>query len=258
MNHPVADVHVPGLLAQLLPLQGRPRVYWGKIMHGGKRLLKGRNSEPHLPKSISWFPPYASGAGYALSGDLVRAVAFPAVKLVPMVNEDAHMGIVLLPFDVQRVSTDTVHAHGLGDCTTPEHISIVHYVKDPGGHDCMSDMHANITRGEAVCKNRYCGPLVCNSTGPQGKKRCEVDADAVVWERVHQGRACEQNPEGITRIRPERHMVDLKCCLQICEQTCGCTAVDYYGPVSARRGAAVHTPLLTAAAAGQYVVQPLH
>ena len=60
-------------------------------MAGGPIQREGnhRNRETALPHGVNWFPPYASGAGYALSWDLVQTVAFPSVKRLDMVNEVA-------------------------------------------------------------------------------------------------------------------------------------------------------------------------
>lgn len=56
------------------------------------------------------FPPYASGGGYVLSRDLVVLVAFPQVEPVLMTNEDAYLGIVLLPYNVIRLHQEEVRA----------------------------------------------------------------------------------------------------------------------------------------------------
>lgn len=78
------------LLAELAPLP-KERLYYGKMMAGGPIQREGnhRNRETALPHGVNWFPPYASGAGYALSWDLVQTVAFPSVKRLDMVNEVA-------------------------------------------------------------------------------------------------------------------------------------------------------------------------
>ena len=202
------------------------RVYFGNMMAGGKVLRTTRNAEPNLPQSMNWYPPYASGAGYALSADIVKLVAYPAVKLIDMVNEDAHLGIVLLPFDVNRISTKKIHAHGIGSCIPADMMIAVHYVKDKTPYDCFKDIHANVTKGLPICKSRYCGPATCDDEHPKGKKACNVANPQ--WERIADGATCEHNPDGIERFAVGKHMVDVKCCRARCEELCECTAFDYY------------------------------
>ena len=148
-----------------------------------------------------------------------------------MTNEDAHLGVVLLPFDVHRAGTRKIHSHGVSGCTPAADIAIVHYVKDTSEHDCFAAIHTNITAGRPVCKNRYCGPRTCDARpGPTGKKRCKPPPGrGRKWEPIAQGKACEKNADGVARAGVAKHMVTLECCLQHCEHTCGCTAVDYYG-----------------------------
>ena len=44
--------------------------------------------------------------------------------------------------------------------------------------------------------------------------------------------ACEKNKDGVERIGIAKHMVSLECCKRQCLHTCGCVAIDYYGPGS--------------------------
>jgi hypothetical protein len=220
-------VNVPALLADISKYPPE-RLYYGNMMSGGKVLRTTRNGEPNLPRSMDWYPPYASGAGYVLSQDLVHAVAFPAVQLVDMVNEDAHLGILMLPFDVERVSTKKIHAHGVSVCTPVEQVIAVHYVKDKSQFDCMMDIHTNVTKGEPICKSRYCGPAVCDDQHPRQHEACKVDKKSLKWETIAEGSTCESNSENIERFAVGRHMTDLKCCKQRCEERCDCVAIDYY------------------------------
>jgi hypothetical protein len=132
----------PDALVHELSRLPRKRLYWGRMMGGGPiQRDGGRNAEPNMPRGVDWFPPYASGGGgYALSWDLVHAVAFPLVKQLDMVNEDGHLGVLLLPYDVHRETTQHVHPYGIqregGKCTAAADVVAVHYVKDAGEHDC--------------------------------------------------------------------------------------------------------------------------
>lgn len=179
-------VNVRTLLKEVAKLPSKERVYFGQMLAGGKVLRTSRNAEKNLPRSMDWYPPYASGAGYMLSADLVKAIAFPAVRLLDMVNEDAHLGIVLLPFDVKRVSTHKIAAYGLSACTDLDDVIAVHYVKDKTTHDCMVELHENATSGKQVCKSRYCGPVVCEEEFPRRAKKCEVKEPK--WEVIQAGK----------------------------------------------------------------------
>lgn len=225
------------LLSELSQLPTE-RLYWGKMMGGGPVQRSGnRNSEPNLPKGVNWFPPYASGGGgYVLSWDLVHAVAFPPVKLLQMVNEDGHMGLFLLPYDVARRSSHKVHPYGIqrdssGKCISAKDIIAIHYVKDAAEHDCMSSIHANVSAGTVICESRFCGPTDCNFTFPRPRKshrrRCK-SSNTNHWKAIDSRFSCEVNPENITRFFVAKRMRDLSCCQQLCEELCDCAAVDYY------------------------------
>jgi hypothetical protein len=100
-----------------------------------------------------YFPPYASGGGYVLTADLVKIVALPPVEPVLMTNEDAYLGIVMLPFNVKRVHQEEVWPHGLrGGCRDGAGIKSIHYVKaSKSDYGCMAEINTNISKGLQVC-----------------------------------------------------------------------------------------------------------
>lgn len=169
-------VSVGALLTQLSTLP-KERLYFGKMMGGGPiQHDKGRNSEPNMPVGVNWFPPYASGGGgYVLSWDLVQTVAFPPVKLLDMVNEDGHLGIVLLPFDIHRVTTSHIYPYGVHrsdtGCIDSTKMISIHYVKDKAEDDCMADIHYNVSHAFPICESRFCGPVNCNFSLPRPKQK---------------------------------------------------------------------------------------
>ena len=59
----------------------------------------GRYGERNFP--VDTFPPYASGIFLVLSADLLGAFARAPAKLRTMTNDDAQVGVVLLPYDVE-------------------------------------------------------------------------------------------------------------------------------------------------------------
>jgi hypothetical protein len=231
----------PRALLNELEAMPMARLYWGKMMGGGPVQRSGnRNSEPNLPHGVDWFPPYASGGGgYVLSWDLAHAVAFPPVKLLEMVNEDGHLGVFLLPYDVARRSSRKVYPYGIqrdhGGCTLAADIIAIHYVKDKGKFDCMAAIHANVTAGLPVCESRFCGPINCDFKFPWPRKghahRCKpasVSTSTSRWSTIHAKRSCEVNGEGVNRFFVAKRMRDVSCCQRLCESLCDCTAVDYY------------------------------
>jgi hypothetical protein len=54
-----------------------------------------------------------SGAGYALSVDVATAYSHPPVEPIKMLNEDAYLGLALLPYNVRRVSSAGIFPNGI-------------------------------------------------------------------------------------------------------------------------------------------------
>jgi hypothetical protein len=59
-----------------------------------------------------------SGGGYVLGYNLVSHLANPIVQPIKMLNEDAYLGVALLQFNVNRVSTMEVYPNGIKGCKT--------------------------------------------------------------------------------------------------------------------------------------------
>ena len=127
-------VNVDRLLTTLLT-HPPESLYFGFSMYKQGVVRAGsKNSEPtgegFLPDSMpSTYPPYMSGGGYVLGYDVVDIVAYPRVQPVKMLNEDAYLGIVLLQYNVNRVSTMEIFPNGIKGCKTGEQILMIHYVK---------------------------------------------------------------------------------------------------------------------------------
>ena len=80
------------------------RFYLGHHMRGQnvihfEKTKNGRYGERNFP--IDTFPPYASGVFLVLSADLLGPFARAPAKLRTMTNDDAQVGVVLLPYDVE-------------------------------------------------------------------------------------------------------------------------------------------------------------
>jgi len=115
-----------------------------------------------------------------------------------------------------------------GACTAASDVVGIHYVKDKGEYDCMAAIHANVTVGRPVCESRYCGPIDCNFTFPRSRKHTRCDRAPLPWSVISDSHSCEINSQGIERMFIAKRMRDLTCCQQLCLETCGCVAVDYY------------------------------
>jgi len=228
------DAYV-NLEGMLLEAKGLPKelVYWGSMQV--QPILRGghRNAEFSMPREMSSFPPYASGGGYMLSADLAWYVGNPPVEPLPMTNEDAYLGVALLPFNVKRYNTPRVYAHGTNGCIATQNIGVIHYVKDDQNNlDCMDELHEIVTsnNGTMVCRSRYCGPMTCDYGKPAGWQKClkKVDNATTEWAPISKSRACEGNSEGVTRFKYSEGIKGPLCCQQLCDETCGCVAVDFY------------------------------
>jgi len=214
----------------------KSRMYWGTMAENMPiiRNRQNRNHEAHLPAKMRIFPPYASGAGYMVSADIARYIAKPPLEPLTMRNEDAYVGVSLLPYNITRVHSDLVFAHGVMICTAVEDIGVVHYVKDKNGQDCMNDLHEIIgsNNGTEVCNSRFCGPMVCDFPKPHNHKKCAAEntekGKVAAWVINDAHKACEGNSEGIEKISFQDGIKGIECCRQLCDQTCGCAAVDYF------------------------------
>lgn len=119
--------------------------------------------------------------------------------------------------------------HGLrGGCRDGSGVKSVHYVK-PIEYGCMEEIHRNLTEGKQVCRTKFCGPPgVCKYKHPTGKNACNVTARSS-WETLSTVLSCETSFDapGVTRMKYDE-VLSLTCCKTLCEETCGCNAVDYY------------------------------
>lgn len=215
------------------------RLYFGYLMNNVPLLrsssrLSSRNKEKsgvgYLPDMMpGHFSPYMSGAGYMISCDLVHVVSSPVLKPVKMLNEDAYMGIVLLPFNITRITSSLIYPYGiLGVCINPSNVGVVHYLKEGNKYGCMRNMHANITSGNNVCRTKFCNvpKSLCTYAHPASAGKCRVSENPK-WKVISPKAACERNSEGVVR-RSHAQVMNKECCLKLCEETCWCVAVDYY------------------------------
>eukprot|EP00729_Bicosta_minor_P013168 gene13168-22845_t len=228
-------VNVDRFLATLL-MHKPENLYFGFSMYNQGIMRTGsKNSEPkgegYLPDSMpSTYPPYMSGGGYVLGYDLVDLVANPRVQPVKMLNEDAYLGIVLLQFNVNRVSTLEIFPNGIKGCKTGDQILLIHYVK-ANEYPCMVSMHRNVTTpGGKVCRSKSCGPVEhCEIKHPS--KRCDKEiSKKSSWTETSGTAACESNGDSRMSIARTSYqeLEGFPCCKRLCEETCGCIAVDYF------------------------------
>jgi len=131
------------------------------------------NYEPTLVNAL--YDVYASGAGYMVSGDVAKFLGHPPFQPRKMVNEDAAMGRLLSPYDIQPIhltllerEEDAVLPFGVdpqkGDrCRDSEGIIVVHWIRD---ECCMKRIQQNASRGLPFCDSW------CRET-QEGVEECE-------------------------------------------------------------------------------------
>ena len=100
----------------------------------------------------------------------------------------------------------------------------------------MVSMHKNVTTpGGKVCRSKSCGPVEhCEIKHPS--KRCdkEITKDKSSWSQISGTAACEDNndppqpPKGKIVRTSYQELEGFPCCQRLCEETCGCVAVDYF------------------------------
>ena len=121
------------------------------------------------------------------------------------------------------------HAHAHYNNNAGDQIQLVHYVKALD-HPCMVSMHENITNGEKVCRSKSCGPVEhCEIKHPH-KKCTPKPGDKAAWVEVSGAAACETNDDPGVKIEriSYQELEGFDCCKRLCEETCGCIAVDYF------------------------------
>ncbi len=99
---------VVDILVQELKLKSsRKSYYWGKILNRQKVLTSGKFAEKQWFLTEMYLP-YAIGAGYILSGDLVRCISLVSNHLMLYHNEDVSVSVWISPYNVERVNDNRV------------------------------------------------------------------------------------------------------------------------------------------------------
>lgn len=101
-------------------------LYWGYMTEKGQVWRWGvwREDKWFLSK---YYLPYAQGAGYVISGDLLHQLALSAHMLVEYVSEDVSMGVWLAPFVVKRCHESKIKPDLSSHCKNTD--IITHYQK---------------------------------------------------------------------------------------------------------------------------------
>ena len=81
--------------------------YWGKMIEDAQVFTDGKFAEKHWSLGKKYIP-YAIGAGYVVSGNLVRLIARNSGSVMPYHNEDVSVSVWITPYDVQRQHSDGV------------------------------------------------------------------------------------------------------------------------------------------------------
>ena len=125
-------VNLPTLVRLLRVLPTRSLYAGADIGAGSQVLTQGKNAESAALHTLlgGRFPSYMSGAGYLLSADVAGVVSAPAPLRRWVNNEDAAVGLQLLPFNITRIRLSRlIFANGIptGRCFNPKVVLLVHY-----------------------------------------------------------------------------------------------------------------------------------
>ena len=89
------------IVEELRQRTSKKSYYWGKMFKQSRVRTTGKFAEKEWFLCDS-YPPYALGAAYIISGDLVRIIALNYHKLVKYHNEDVSVSVWISPYDVER------------------------------------------------------------------------------------------------------------------------------------------------------------
>eukprot|EP00035_Acanthoeca_spectabilis_P014051 m.266373 g.266373 ORF g.266373 m.266373 type:complete len:404 (-) comp16036_c0_seq25:4871-6082(-) len=221
-------VNLEQLLSEIDPLP-RQLLYYGSMRAGPVVRTKGhRNAEPWLPAAMTSFAPYAGGTGYVLSWDLVQVVAFPRLPHLRMLNEDAYIGQLLLPYDIYRYHSNQIMSDRFFDCIPAADLTLLHLSQIIGDGQFMEKVHTNITAQLPVCKARFSGVLNCSFDFPRPSGVTLSNRTGLAWNLTSGTHSCEENEEDIRVMFSAGEMRLLSCCQQLCLETEGCVGIDYY------------------------------
>jgi len=118
-------IHLPRLAAAMAGVP-RERLFWGRMVKGMPARKNGRPLKDNYQNMHVW-PDYASGAGYAVSFDVAKAIAYPVVPLLYHEAEDQHVGVALFGYNVTQ--KDDRRFSPWGECD--EETILLHYQRHP-------------------------------------------------------------------------------------------------------------------------------
>ncbi len=75
--------------------------------------------------------------------------SLPNLPLLPLVNDDAGIGVLLAAFNVTMLHLDSIYPFGLQRCVS--RAFVVHYAAD---REYLSNLHHNASRSKALCPKR--------------------------------------------------------------------------------------------------------
>eukprot|EP00040_Diaphanoeca_grandis_P044787 m.271867 g.271867 ORF g.271867 m.271867 type:complete len:413 (+) comp97819_c0_seq1:438-1676(+) len=154
------DVYVNvRVFTSLINRMSTTKSYLGRMFVNQPVATKGKNSEPGLPSWITKFPVYASGCATIISNDLAQLLANPPLTPMKMLNDDAFLGLLFLPFNVTYVNELRIFPWGFGPsdankygCLEGRAFAALHYVMPV----CTPAIHQNVTRGLPICNSQTC------------------------------------------------------------------------------------------------------
>jgi hypothetical protein len=137
----------------------KERLYWGRFLRGIPARKNGR-ALPGNHQNMHVWPDYASGAGYAMSFDVAKAVGYPIVELQWHEAEDQHVGIALFGYNITQLEDPRFSPWG--DCH--DDTFLLHYQRHP---EILRRRMRRVLAGQSMCGVPFKQHTeVCNKAEP--------------------------------------------------------------------------------------------
>jgi hypothetical protein len=195
-------VHLEKLTAAMKEVP-RELLYWGRFLKGIPARKDGRPLPDNYQNMHVW-PDYASGAGYILSFDVAKAVAFPVVEHQWHEAEDRHVGISLFGYNITQF--DDNRFAPWGTCT--DSTFLIHYQRQP---EMLERRHRRVIAKQSMCGVQFKSDEICVKAAP-GKEmiwKCPASQKVIAvigatFGRVYssgKGGSCGEGLEGLEPLK---------------------------------------------------------
>ena len=152
-------IHIEKLTAAMKKVP-KKKLYWGKFLKGIPARKKDGGRALDNYQNMHVWPDYASGAGYILSYDVAKAVAYPVVPFQWHEAEDRHVGIALFGFNITQMDDHRFSPWGSCDDTT----FLLHYQRHP---EMLKRRFRRVASKKSMCGVPFkLDTEVCNKADP--------------------------------------------------------------------------------------------